>query len=281
MDSVKKFAADEPALFKATQDFVRLFASVEDPVLAVAARAKDANAQIAWALLGTALFQDRTGAEISALLSALYAEYPDEKLWVLPVPTAPAINAVVERTFGSKNWSLFEHVAGIFWSVGLFVRHHPDLVAWAAERTPAEIWRDLGEIYFMGKKSVRPKACAAIYRIVMPAPLGLSVACKRGAKGSRSSTALPPLPLTMGMRRFLAILGPARDDDFSGMEPERKQKLAENYCAALCPENPYVAAHALQFFLETGIEDFACREQTHFCAKCPLYEHCGYAARQG
>ena len=281
MVSVKRFAADEPALFKATQDFVRLFAGVADPVLAVAARAKDANSQIAWALLGTDLFHDRTGEEISALLSALYAEFPDERLWMLPVPTAVEINAVVERTFGSDNWSVFEHVAGIFWSVGLFVRHHPDLVAWAGERTPAEMWRDLGEIYFMGKKSVRPKACAAIYRIVMPAPLGLGIAFRQPEKKPRGASGMPPLPLSMGLRRFLAILGPARDDDFSGLEPEQKQKLAETFCAALCPENPYVAAHAFQFFLETGKEDFVCREQTGFCANCPLYEHCGYAARQG
>ena len=281
MVSVKRFAAEEPALFKATQEFVQIFAHVPDPVLAVAARAKDANAQMAWALLGTDLFQDRSCTEMASLLSALYAEFPDEKLWTLPVPTASKINAVVQRTFGSNNWSLFEHVAGIFWSVGLFVRHHENLVAWAAERTPAEIWRDLGEIYFMGKKSVRPKACAAIYRLLMPAPLGLGIAFRTPEKRARGMSVMPPLPLTMGMRRFLAILGPARDADFSGLEPERKQKLAETFCAALCPENPYVAAHALQFFLETGKEDFICREQTKSCTKCPLYEHCGYAVRQG
>ena len=224
MASVRRFVQDEPALFKASQEFVDAFAGIEDPVLSVSRRANGLNAQIAWTLLGTVLFQDRSHSEIARLLAAFYAKFPDDALWSLPVPSAREINAVVVGTFGSRNWSLFEHVAGIFWSVGLFVRHHPDLMQWAAERKPEEIWRDFGEIYFMGKKSVRPKACAAIYRLLAPAPLGLGVKSKAGR--------MPPLPLTMGARRFLAILGPARDTGFADMEPEKKQSLANTYFAA-------------------------------------------------
>ena len=272
MASVRRFIQDEPALFKASQEFVEKFAGVEDPVLSVARKAKGLNAQVAWTLLGTVLFQDRTYAEITQLLEALYEKFPDDALWNLPVPIAPEINAVVADTFGSRNWSLFEHVAGIFWSVGLFVRHHPDLAQWARERRPEDVWRDLGEIYFMGKKSVRPKACAAIYRLFAPAPLGLGLEFRNGH--------MPPLPLTMGARRFLAILGPARDTGLADMEPEKKQALANAYFVALCKDVPYRSAHALQFFLEFGEGDFACREATRHCADCPLYEFCDYAMRR-
>ena len=119
---------------------------------------------------------------------------------------------------------------------------------------------------------MRPKACAAIYRLLAPAPLGLGVKSKAGR--------MPPLPLTMGARRFLAILGPARDTGFADMEPEKKQSLANTYFAALCKEIPYRSAHALQFFLEIGDEDFVCREVTRHCADCPLYEFCDYAQRR-
>ena len=71
MVSVKRFIQDEPALVKATGEFVRMFAKVPDPVVAVALRADDVNARIAWTLLGTALFQDRTCGEIGAVLDSL------------------------------------------------------------------------------------------------------------------------------------------------------------------------------------------------------------------
>lgn len=273
MVSVKRYVQDEPALFKATQDFVAQFCAVDDPVLAVAKRANSPTARIAWILLGTALFQDRGYSEMKALMEALFAKFPNEKLWSLPVPTGAEIEAVVESTFGGRNWSVFEHVAGIFWSAGLFVRHHPDLVAWAGERTPEEMWRDLGEIYFMGKSNPRPKACAAIFRIIAPEPLGLGATYCKARK-------MPPLPLTMGARRFLAILGPARDEGFADLEPAFKQKLANEFFTALDSENPYAAAHALQFFLEVGDDDFICREFTKHCANCPLYEFCSYAERR-
>ena len=48
MVSVKRFIHDEPALFKATAEFVRLFARTPDPVLSVAAKEKSADARIAW-----------------------------------------------------------------------------------------------------------------------------------------------------------------------------------------------------------------------------------------
>ena len=280
MVSVKRFMQDEPALLEAVRGFVERFTQVPDPVVAVASRAKDMQAQIAWTLLGTAIFQDRDYGEITRLLAALYAKVPGDKLWTLPVPTANDINAVVESTFESRNWSMFEQVAGIFWSVGLFVRRHGDLAQWVSERTPEEMWRDLGEIYFMGKGAVRPKVCAAIYRIVAEAPLGLGMQCRMAKNVARTRLhGLPPLPLTMGTRRFLAMFSPASEVGFADLEPTAKQKLMNEYCVVVCPENPYRVAHSLQFFLEAGKEDFICREKSRACSECPLYEHCDYAMR--
>jgi hypothetical protein len=270
MVSVKRFIHDEPSLFKASKAFVALLFKCADPVVYVACKMPDKNEQIAWTLLGTTLFQDRSYPDILRLLTKLYERFPGDKLWTLPVPKASEIEDVVEQTFNSRNWSVFENVAGIFWSVGLFVRRHPDLVAWARERTPEEMWRDLGEIYFMGRSNPRPKACAAVYRLISPAPLGLGLAYRDDFK-------IPPLPLTMGARRFLSMLGPAKDGGFSELEPQEKQKLANDYFVALSPENPYFAAHSLQFFLENGTEGFICRELTSHCSKCPLYEYCNYA----
>ena len=287
MVSVKRFIHDEPALFKATAEFVRLFARIDDPVLAVATCEKNINARIAWTLFGTALFQDVSYPEFVTLLRTLNEKFPGEKLWTLPVPKAQDIEACVESAFGCRTWSLFENVAGIFWSVGLFVRRHLDLRGWLKSRTPEEIWRDLGEIYFMGKGNPRPKVCAAIYRLLAPAPVGVSLDCAPSPKW-------PPLPLTMGARRYLSILGPA-SDGFADLEPSQKQTLATDLYVALVQylmeqsENAevkkskvdaltaYVAAHSLQFYLEDGTEGFICRLSTDHCRKCPLHKYCNYA----
>ena len=287
MVSVQRFVHDEPALFKATAEFVRLFARIDDPVLTVAKQEKGANERIAWTLLGTALFQDVSYPEFVTLLQALHEKFPGEKLWTLPVPKAQDIEACVETAFGCRSWSMFENVAGIFWSVGLFVRRHGNLQEWLKSRPPEEIWRDLGEIYFMGKGNPRPKVCAAIYRMLAPAPVGLSLDCAPSPKW-------PPLPLTMGTRRYLSILGPA-SDGFADLEPAQKQKLATDMYVALVQhlmeqsENAevkkskvdaltaYVAAHSLQFYLEDGTDGFICRHSTDHCRKCPLREYCSYA----
>jgi len=291
--SVKRFIHDEPALFKATAEFVRLFARVDDPVLAVAIREKTIEARIAWTLLGTALFQDVNYAEFVTLLRTLNEKFPGEKLWSLPVPKAQDIEACVESAFGCRSWSMFENVSGIFWSVGLFVRRHLDLQGWLKSRTPEELWRDLGEIYFMGKGNPRPKVCAAIYRLLAPAPVGLGLDCIE-SDSEHNPVKWPPLPLTMGARRYLSILGPA-SDGFADLEPAQKQKLATDMYVALVrylmeqSENAevkkskvdaltaYVAAHSLQFYLEDGTEGFICRLSTDHCRKCPLREFCSYA----
>lgn len=273
--SVKRFIHDEPGLFKATSEFVKLLTNVPDPVLQVAKKAPTVDGKIAWTLLGTVLFQNCSYSNFSALLNALYLKFPAEQLWALPAPREAEINQCVENVFGKNAWSLKEHVSGIIWSVGHFVRNQEDLARWVQSKIPQELWRDLGEIYFMGKGSPRPKACAAIYRLVSPAPVGLNLSMQ-GLEGD-SKSKMPNLPLTMGARRYLAFLGPAKDTSFAELDASLKQKMANELFVALNPETPYTAAHALQFFLEDGKDGFICRVALDHCKRCPLYEYCNYA----
>lgn len=274
MKLVKKFIRHEQAVFEASRYFVRMLESTQDPILFVANKAKTINAKMAWVILGTALFQNRNYCEIVNLLNNLYDKFPDEKLWTLPVPKANEIENIVESTFHSRHWSMFKNVAGIFWSVGFFVRRHEcNLEKWMNESTPEDIWRDLGEIYFMGKGNPRPKACATFYRLSSSKPIGLGISYKTARKKL-------PLPLTMGSRRYLSFIGPAKEEDFSDMDANSKQILANDLFCMLDPDFPYRAAHSLQFFLEMGKDDFVCRERTGHCSECPLFEFCGYACHR-
>lgn len=284
--SVKRFMIDEPGLFKATAGFVDLFVKVPDPVLQVARKCASVNGKIAWTLLGTALFQDCSFSLISALLNLLFEKFPEDKLWTLPVPKDSEIEDCVREAMNGCCWSVSEHASGIFWSVGHFVRRHENLEAWLSSRSPREVWRDLGEIYFMGKGNPRPKACAAIYRMISPAPVGLGLQTRPADPQNPADSKMPSLPLTMGARRFLSILGPGKDDKFAELPPATKQKMANEFYVALAVaqskvalSHPYAAAHALQFFLEDGKDGFICRVVTDRCKKCPLYEFCGYAER--
>ncbi len=269
MISARRFALSEPDLFKASQDFVQAFSAVPDPALFVSKKARTLKARIAWTLFSSAIFQGISFTDLKNVLVELFKEFPEEKLWTLPVPKDQEIKSVVERVLQGKDWSLKDHLPGIFWSVGSFVRHHEDLVQWATQRSAAEIWRDLGEIYFMGKSKPRPKAATAIYRLKLPAPLGLGVDIKG---------VLPPIPLTMGARRYLSILGAGKYVKFSELSAEEKQSSFTDLLSELSVDNPYQAAHGLQFFLESGRKDFSCHEFFKQCRHCPLYKHCKYAS---
>ena len=99
MVSVKRFIHDEPALFKATAEFVRLFARIDDPVLTVAKQEKGANERIAWTLLGTALFQDVSYPEfvtlfldwrlVSYMVFYMFQCHSPKSPHPLPLPQSP------------------------------------------------------------------------------------------------------------------------------------------------------------------------------------------------
>jgi len=290
--SVKRFILDNPALFKATAGFVAFFRNLQDPVVSTIRKCQSNEERVAWVLLGSALFQNCSYPEFANLMRTLHEKFPGDALWKLPVPKEEQIISCVESTFHSRSWELFEHVPGIFWSVGAFMRNHGSgatstsdgkgIEEYISSHTPQELWQDLGEIYFMGKSSPRPKACAAIYRIISDAPVGLGLKCKPSPK-------MPPLPLTMGARRYLSILGPANSENssegFAELSPKEKQSLANQLFVALGQElqdSPYLPSHSLQYFLENGKEGFICRQVTDHCQKCPLFEFCNYSEfRQG
>lgn len=277
MISAKRFAQSETALFKATQDFVQSFADVTDPIIFISGKAKTVQARIAWTILGSTLFQGISYTDMMKLLGALYNAFPEEKLWTLPVPKEDQLMAVAHQVLQGKSWTLMEHLPGIFWSVGSFVRHHQkegsDLTQWASSRNAEEIWRDLGEVYFMGKGKPRPKAAATIYRLVSPFPLGLGLTLE-------SSPKMPPIPLSMGVRRYLSILGPGKYEKFSELPPDEKYRMAQDVFRELSSKTPNVAAHGLQFFLESGTKEFICRDHFKTCKACPFYEYCKYAIQK-
>lgn len=282
MVSVDRFIYEEPKLFEALVSFTIEFLKVNDPVVYVAKKEKSDDACIAWIILGTALFQGIGYSEITKVLLSIQKKFPGEKLWTLPVPKEKEIVDCVEEALAGTSWNLKEHVPGIFWSVGLFVRNHQKnggLKFWLQNRNIEEIWRDLGEVYFMGKKKPRPKVCAAIYRLITPG-IGLGYVTLPIKKWL-------PLPLTMGARRVLSILGPCKDG-FAELEPEKKQKWINDFCTAIGKNIPetvafnfkmkgILAAHSFQFFLENGQEGFICRKATNHCNCCPLRIFCKYA----
>lgn len=286
MVSVEHFIYSEPAVFRATCDFVRKFKTVKDPIMRFALSKPNVNAQIAWTILGSVLFQNIGYSEFACVMNKFSKEFANEKLWSLPVPTEKQINSCVKSALCKKSWSLSQYVSGIFWSVGLFVRRHTDLNNWVKSRTPQELWRDLGEIYFMGKASSRPKVCATIYRLLSNFPIGLGLKCKESNKW-------PQLPLNMGVRRFLSILGPA-NASYADMNNQEKLVMANDLYVAIArtffskgefinvaeiSKKSWIVAHGLQFFLEVSSDGFICKKVTKKCTTCPLRMYCNYAEK--
>lgn len=262
-----RWIKDNPLEAKAALEFAECFKACPDPILFHTEKLSSVEEKIAWTLLGTVIFQDLSYTSLNLLLARLVKAFPGDALWRIPVPKARELESLVTEILGGINWQLKPHFSGIFWSVGLFIRKHFPLSNWVSSRSEKELWRDLGEIYFMGKQAMRPKVCGAIYRLVSKPPYGLGLSCKE------TSSSLP-LPLSLGARRYLAFMGPAREENFSEMSPEQKQKLADVFFTNLSPESPIAVAHGLQFFWENGKEGFICREFTRDCLDCPLREFC-------
>jgi len=264
-----RFARENPHIVEAARSFILEFDSVPDPVVKVASLAEDENSQIAWVLLGSVIFQNLSFFQMASVLEALFNAFPNKKLWETPVPKASDIKAVVQKALKKESWALLDHAPGMFWSVGFFIRRHFPLNIWLTSRNEAEIWRDLGEIYFMGKKNIRPKVMSAIHRLKSNSPLGLGLTIREGKSKL-------PFPISMGSRRFMGFIGPGKEDDFANWTPEKKIIEVNDFYKILSPMAIDKAAHGLSFFLEPGEKDFLCREQIKSCEKCPLYSECSY-----
>lgn len=267
-----RFARENPHIVEASQAFIQKFDSVPDPVVKVASLAEDEEAQIAWVLLGSVVYHGLTYLQVLSVLEALFKEFPNKKLWETPVPKASDLKLVIKKALNNESWALLEHAPGMFWSVGFFVRRHFPLMTWLDSRTEEELWRDLGEIYFMGKKNIRPKVISAILRIKNKAPLGLGFSV-------HEEKAISSFPLSMGSRRFMGFIGPGKEGDFADWTPEKKLEEVNGWYKIVSPKAMEKAAHGFSFFLEPGQNDFLCREIIKSCEACPLYCNCSYGRK--
>jgi len=225
-----------------------------EPVVEVASKAKNLPQKINWLLLGCALQQRISLAELQCFLTESQKEIGD--IAELPAPSENLILSIISRC-GLKEWNLAPQVAGIVYSVGRFARARDNrLDLWVQSHSPADIWRACGEIFYMGKSNpLRPKALIFLHRLAWLSRIGTGE--------------LPPFPNSAGARRWL-IQAKIYDPDEN---PKEKLKTANSLYRELCPKNPRLAWHALQFFAEPLGDGYFC-QRIFPCKLCSVNRHC-------
>jgi hypothetical protein len=211
--------------------------------------------KINWLLLGSAL-QQRIGlGELQNFLIELQKEISD--IAELPTPSENLIFSAISKC-GLKEWNLAPQAAGIIWSIGRFARTRKNrLDLWVENHSPSDIWRECGEIFYMGKSNpLRPKVLGFLFRLSFLSPIG---------KGT-----LPPLPSTAGARRWL-IQANVYDAQETSKE---KLRTANSLYKELFPKNPTFACHTLQFFAEPINENTYFCQRVFPCKLCPVSEYC-------
>jgi hypothetical protein len=226
----------------------------EEPIVEVASRAADLPAKINWLLLGCALQQGISLAELQCFLAELQKEIGD--VAELPAPSENLILNVISKC-DINEWSLAPQAAGIVCSVGRFVRARKNrLDLWVQSHSPADIWRECGEIFYMGKNNpLRPKALLFLHRLA---------SLSRTGAGE-----FPPLPNSAGAKRWLIQAKIYNPDE----NPKEKLKTANSLYKELYPKNPRLAWHALQFFAESLGESYFC-QRIFPCKLCTINGHC-------
>ena len=211
--------------------------------------------KINWLLLGSALQQGMCLAELHFFLTELQKEIGD--IAELPTPSENLILGVISKC-KLKDWSLASQAAGIIWSVGRFARIRENrLDLWVKNHSPSDIWRECGEIFYMGKSNpLRPKVLGFLFRLSFLLPVG---------KG-----ALPPLPGSAGARRWLIRAGIYNPEE----SPKEKLRTLNSLYRELYPKNPVFACHALQFFTEPADESIYFCQKIFPCRQCPINEYC-------
>lgn len=257
-DFQMRWAKEHPEVMRMTAEYVRSFRNEPDPVVAVAQNAETLEGKIAWVLLGSCLYQEIPLSVFRPLLESLFQKYPGERLWTFPLPTEAEIRGVVRRQVRSYSWQLEESVPGIFWSVGSFVRRRRSLKEWLENSQIPDVWRSLGEIFFMGKRAFRPKALWALSRLYSPFPRGLG-ALREGA------AVQTPVPFPYGLRSWIGIVGLGRDVGYAEMDEVGKRRLAASVCKELSPGDPREAAHAFLFFRESPSAEPFFLQLKNFC----------------
>jgi hypothetical protein len=225
-----------------------------EPIVEIASRAENLPAKINWLLLGCVLQQGRSLTKLQYFLTELQKEIGD--IAELPAPSENLILNTISKC-DIIEWNLTPQVTGIVCSVGRFARARENrLDLWVQSHSPVDIWRECGEIFYMGKSNpLRPKALAFLHRL---------------ASFSRTGAGeLPPLPNSEGARRWL-IQAKIYDADEN---PKEKLKTANSLYKELYPKNPRLAWHALQFFAEPLRDGYFC-QRIFSCRLCPVNGHC-------
>ncbi len=251
-----RWEIEHPDVMRATADFVRAFASVPDPIVAVAEHSKTLEGRIAWVLFGSCLAQEIPLYLLQKVLEVLSRQYPDERLWTFPLPQEVEIRDLVRQAKKTYDWPLEESVPGIFWSVGNFVRRRSPLVGWATSTSYKGILRDLSEIFFMGKGAYQPKAIFALSRLFSAQPRGLAIS------RNKEPGDICPIPFSFGIRCWMGFLGPGKEIGFSQKEERQKRMLSATFCKALSPQDPHKVSHAFQFFWESSPSGWLCADFT-------------------
>jgi len=225
-----------------------------EPIVEVAGRAADLPAKINWLLLGCALQQGISLAELQFFLTELQKKIGD--LAGLPAPSESLILSAISKC-GLKEWSLAPQAAGIVYSVGRFARARKNrLDLWVQSHSPSDIWRASGEIFYMGKSNpLRPKVLVFLHRLALLSRTGAGE--------------LPPLPNSAGAKRWLIQANVYNPDE----TPKEKLKTANSLYKELYPKNPRLAWHALQFFAEPLGEGYFCQKISP-CKQCLVNGHC-------
>jgi hypothetical protein len=193
-------------------------------------------------------------AELQRFLAELQKEIGD--VAKLPAPSENLILSAISKC-NLAEWSLAQQATGIVCSVGRFVRTRENrLDLWVQSHSPSALWRECGEIFYMGKSNpLRPKALLFLHRLVSLSRIGAGE--------------LPPLPNSAGARRWLIQAKTYNPDE----NPKEKLKMANSLYRELCPKNPRLAWHTLQFFAEPLGEGYFCQRIFH-CKLCPVNGHC-------
>jgi hypothetical protein len=231
---------------------------LKDPLVEAASAACALHEKINWLLYACALQQGINLDPLQKFIAELQRDIKD--IAELPAPAESLILSKIAKC-KLKDWSLAPQAAGIAWSVGRFARSKENrLDLWVKSSSPADIWRSCGEIFYMGKNAIRPKALGFLFRVrslAEPAEV---------AERSRSAA---PLPSSAGARRWMI-----QEKIYNADESAKEKLLAANSLYKdLCSKTPALACHALQFFAEPLESGYFC-QRLFSCSLCPVSLHC-------
>jgi len=258
-----------PVPLEAVRAFVDKAMDWPDPLVRIALRAESPSERAAWLLLGCALQQRIALSDLTLFMESLYRSLGSNGLVALPAPRETTIRQSMAALGKGREWELAPQVPGIVWSVGQFVRSRGmPFAEWLDQTSPRDIWRDCGEIHYMGRSSpLRPKILAFLHRIAAPAPAGLGwILVNEGGR--------PPLPASPGARRWLAWIGPYEESGYADASTALRMRIVVEAYGRIKPEAPWKATHGLQFFTEPFDDSYLCAKNLGGCYNCPLTNDC-------